>query len=401
MVNPTRPLDNDVDKSSSIPGKGKLLNVPAHLCIGIKFVDEFIVVVDKPNNLRSVPGHANELTTKPASKQTHNEDPSIGKQRRTGQQAWVAAIRTFADYAQHDNVVISHCLRNLATTVQTNEAIPRKWKPFLRYCRRNKRSLLKMKHELEEDEYREIYDKIVERQRPLLNLPEPTRHEQSVVGQLILLGYGHFNSSKSSSEASTSRQLFVVHRLDCETSGIMVLARDESSASILSRAWRERDNVKKEYLARVRDWPPYHQKNQRAGQIDEPLAPSDERLKWEVQQDGRPSLTLWKVIPEPEMDDADETRTKATVTLSLTPVTGRTHQLRIHCAHVGSGIEGDSLYGTDPVKWDHQSGNNRLLLHAYKLSFPHPTTGERMEFVSHPSWLSSREDMVVATLNPI
>lgn len=163
----------------------------------------------------------------------------------------------------------------------------------------------------------------------------------------------------------------------------MVFARDEQAASKLCQAWRERDQVSKIYLARVKNWPPFHKEKQLQGRIDAPLARSQERLKWKVATDGKPSTTLWRRFGSStaEANDSDS------VVLELTPLTGRTHQLRVHCAHVGSGIEGDSLYGDTIIEWNPRQVNAQVLcLHANKLSFPHPRSGERMEFMSAPSW---------------
>lgn len=153
-------------------------------------------------------------------------------------------------------------------------------------------------------------------------------------------------------------------------------------ASKLSCAWREQQ-VSKVYLARVKNWPPFHREKKRKGRIDMPMAPSDERLKWKIQADGKPSTTLWQVC-EPTANGDEES---GSVVLRLTPLTGRTHQLRVHCAAVGSGIEDDSLYGDSRVEWRPRQPDTRVLcLHAHKLSFPHPCTGEIVEFVSWPSW---------------
>jgi tRNA pseudouridine32 synthase / 23S rRNA pseudouridine746 synthase len=169
---------------------------------------------------------------------------------------------------------------------------------------------------------------------------------------------------------STSYELHFV-----QTSGLMVFARDCDSASGLCKAWRERDRVHKTYLARVTDWPPLGEH----GEINLALSPSDERLKWKVDPKGKRSQTLWKIT----------NRQAESTILALTPVTGRTHQLRIHCAEIGSGIEGDSLYGLNPVELADPTnpGGVSLCLHAHKLSLPHPTTGEQLEFTSFPGWL--------------
>jgi 23S rRNA-/tRNA-specific pseudouridylate synthase len=170
----------------------------------------------------------------------------------------------------------------------------------------------------------------------------------------------------------------------------MVVARNHDAASYLSRAWRERELVQKTYLAHVKHWPPYHQHRIHEGTIDTALAPSRvERIKWAVvpaADGGKECKTFWKVY-----QDLD----KEGIILELHPITGRTHQLRLHCAEVGSGIVGDSLYGDSPIAWlanDNQSIGGKssfgdraprtLRLHAHKLTFPRPKTGETITFES-------------------
>ena len=175
-----------------------------------------------------------------------------------------------------------------------------------------------------------------------------------------------------------------------KTSGIMVVARNQEAASYLCRAWRERELVQKTYLAHVKHWPPFHQHSVREGTIDIALAPSrTERIKWEaipVAEGGKECKTYWKLH-----QDFD----KEGIILELHPITGRTHQLRLHCAEIGSGIVGDSLYGDSPIAWfayDKQGtigkssvGNESpktLRLHAHKLTIPKPKTGEKITFES-------------------
>ncbi|EED95703.1 predicted protein [Thalassiosira pseudonana CCMP1335] len=203
---------------------------------------------------------------------------------------------------------------------------------------------------------------------------------------------GHASNSPDADDGSKSKyQLHVVHRLDCQTSGIMVVARNSTAASKLCHAWRERDIVQKTYLAYCQRWPPYHDEQLSEGTIDLPLAASrTERIKWEVRalEDGGKPLKS-ELTVERDNDNG--------VVLELKPITGRTHQLRIHCATIGSGIVGDSLYGDSPVEWfgdkpQHgqqtisQSDTQTLRLHAHKLVFPHPSTGSEVTFVSPKLW---------------
>ena len=175
----------------------------------------------------------------------------------------------------------------------------------------------------------------------------------------------------------------------------MVFAKNDKAAGKLCQDWRERDGVTKEYVALVQKWPPYHHGKLVEGTIDVPLAPSGERLKWKVvsseDSNGKQSTTKWKVIKERRIQLASQTAesTFDSLLLELVPVTGRTHQLRIHCAHVGSGIIGDSLYGTKRVEFNPErtDGDKNLHLHARKLQFRHPRTEEICSYSSNPNWL--------------
>ena len=154
-----------------------------------------------------------------------------------------------------------------------------------------------------------------------------------------------------------------VHRLDMGTSGLLILARGESMHKELSRAFRDR-LVDKRYIAVVQGIP----KNSK-GSIELPLIcdwPNRPRQKVDFDI-GKPSLTHYQVLES--APDGAWTR------VELEPVTGRSHQLRVHLASLGNPILGDELYG-DPQSAD------RLLLHASQLAFTHPVTGEALRFDS-------------------
>ncbi len=167
----------------------------------------------------------------------------------------------------------------------------------------------------------------------------------------------------------------VVHRLDQATSGLMVLARGAAAQRVLSMAFEQR-LVDKAYIAVVegclgRNGGPGGEPGteQDSGRIDLPLvADWPQRPRQKVDhQTGRPSLTLWQRLPGEEPEGGTRLR--------LVPVTGRTHQLRVHLAHVGHPIRGDALYAPAPLR------AARLLLHASELALPHPLTGERLRWV--------------------
>jgi tRNA pseudouridine32 synthase/23S rRNA pseudouridine746 synthase len=154
----------------------------------------------------------------------------------------------------------------------------------------------------------------------------------------------------------------VVHRLDMATSGLMVFARGAAAQRTLSMAFEAR-RVDKRYEAVVEGCVAGE-----AGEIDAPLAadwPNRPRQQVDIER-GKPSLTRWRVLQR----GPDTTR------LTLTPVTGRSHQLRVHLLHIGHPIRGDALYATAPLQAP------RLLLHATHLGFDHPTSGRPLSFDS-------------------
>jgi tRNA pseudouridine32 synthase/23S rRNA pseudouridine746 synthase len=147
----------------------------------------------------------------------------------------------------------------------------------------------------------------------------------------------------------------VVHRLDMATSGLLLMARGLSAQQHLSLAFAGR-RVHKHYTAVVlglmaADWP------------RRPLRIIDPAL-------GKPSQTRWRI----ESRDS----VAGTTQLLLKPLTGRTHQLRVHLQAIGHPIVGDALYGLE----EQPAQPGRLLLHASALSFAHPVTGESLHFTS-------------------
>ncbi|MDA8127197.1 MAG: RluA family pseudouridine synthase [Betaproteobacteria bacterium] len=165
----------------------------------------------------------------------------------------------------------------------------------------------------------------------------------------------------------------VVHRLDMATSGLMAMARGPAAQRALSKAFAARE-VQKRYVAVVAgrlEAPP-----EGWGTIDLPIVVDwpnrprrivDRRL-------GKPSLTRWRVLAH---DDA-----AGTTRVELEPVTGRSHQLRVHLRELGHPILGDALYAPSTV----QAQAGRLLLHAFSLGFAHPVTGKALVFGSQPSF---------------
>lgn len=156
----------------------------------------------------------------------------------------------------------------------------------------------------------------------------------------------------------------VVHRLDLDTSGILVLANSGLATSDLNRQFRER-TIGKEYEALV-----FGVMEQREGEVNAPMRPDpDNRPRQLIDfETGKPSLTRFEVIA---VEDGN-TRVR------LLPVTGRSHQLRVHMMHIGHSILGCDLYA-DEVAF---KAADRLCLHAKTLELDHPETGERMSFTA-------------------
>ncbi len=164
----------------------------------------------------------------------------------------------------------------------------------------------------------------------------------------------------------------VVHRLDMATSGIVLMARGIEAQRALSLAFEQR-RVHKRYTAVVNGVLPNTLPGNGWNTIDLPLL-----LDWLNRPrsivnhtQGKPSLTRWRLADPLPHDRPGTTR------LALEPVTGRSHQLRVHLQAIGHPIVGDPLYGAAPPE-----PAQRLLLHAEGIRFPHPATGEAMAFVA-------------------
>jgi tRNA pseudouridine32 synthase/23S rRNA pseudouridine746 synthase len=167
----------------------------------------------------------------------------------------------------------------------------------------------------------------------------------------------------------------VVHRLDMSTSGLVVMARGLEAQRALSRAFEQR-RVHKRYMAVVAGQLANPLPDNGWNTIDLPLA-----VDWVNRprskvclETGKPSLTRWR-LAEPQTPNG---YTGIGTRVELEPVTGRTHQLRVHLQASGHPIVGDALYATP----DQQALSKRLLLHADMLELPHPVTGQMLRFHS-------------------
>jgi 23S rRNA pseudouridine1911/1915/1917 synthase len=156
----------------------------------------------------------------------------------------------------------------------------------------------------------------------------------------------------------------IVHRLDKDTSGLMLIAKNDRAHLALSRALAQRE-IKKHYLAVVAG-----QMKEISGRYDGPIARSPrDRKKMAVVPGGRDALTCWRLVRQDEKS--------ALVLIRL--VTGRTHQIRVHFSSARHPVLGDPIYGHKGLP-----AAPRLMLHACALGFAHPVTQESMAFTAMP-----------------
>lgn len=172
---------------------------------------------------------------------------------------------------------------------------------------------------------------------------------------------------------ATGKMVHAAHRLDRPVSGAIVLAFDREILAALSRSFEERQ-VLKRYLAVVRGW------TDPAGEIDYPLKPPrDERRAGD---EARPALTCYERLATMELPvPVPPYATARYSLLSITPESGRRHQIRRHMKHISHHLAGDTSYG----KGEHNRlfrerfACDRLLLHSHVLGFRHPVSGEWVE----------------------
>ncbi len=175
----------------------------------------------------------------------------------------------------------------------------------------------------------------------------------------------------------------IVHRLDRDTSGVIVMGRDRESHRELSRQFQDRE-TEKTYHALVGGHP-----DEDTGEIDLPIRKDlDDAPRQMVDfEHGKASLTRWMVTSLGEIGYLDDALAAAAADprmpiarIELTPLTGRSHQLRLHLKSIGHPILGDDLYAPDPLR----SSVTRLCLHASRLDFTHPGDASPMSFRSAP-----------------
>jgi len=189
-------------------------------------------------------------------------------------------------------------------------------------------------------------------------------------GLLAVPGRG---ADKQDCLASRIQQQFpdalVVHRLDMATSGLMIFGRGAEMQRRLSQMFRLRE-VQKRYVAVVDG-----ELEPAIGEVNLPIRAdwSNRPLRKIDAESGKASLTRFRLLTHDEFTDTSR--------VELEPVTGRTHQLRVHMAAIGHPIVGDALYGVED-----DARGERLLLHASRLGFFHPYNGDLLTFLSESTF---------------
>lgn len=154
----------------------------------------------------------------------------------------------------------------------------------------------------------------------------------------------------------------IVHRLDKDTSGLLLVAKNDASQLALSEQLSAR-TMEKHYRALVEG-----NIREDSGRVEAAIARSKkDRKKMAVDPEGREAITEWTVLA----------RGNGVTLLDVHILTGRTHQIRVHTKHIGHPVCGDPIYGSPKG-----AKVPRLMLHAYSLAFTHPTTGERLTFTA-------------------
>lgn len=218
--------------------------------------------------------------------------------------------------------------------------------------------------------YRDEHLAVLDKPAGLTTHPAPGLAEGTLVHRLL----HHFPEIRVLDEQRPG----IVHRLDKDTSGLMVVALTSAARLALSEEFAER-RVSKAYLAVVHGRPRFE-----SGRIDAPIGrhPTRKTLMAVLDKGGRPARSDWRLVWA-------DPRGRASLLL-VRIHTGRTHQVRVHLAHIGHPLVGDAVYGPrEQAAWKARGGRlaglaPRQMLHAFRLAFEHPVTGERLHFYRRP-----------------
>lgn len=199
---------------------------------------------------------------------------------------------------------------------------------------------------------------VIDKPAGLVAHPAPSHHGETLVGWLR----AYLGPTRVQKFLDPDR-LGLVHRLDKDTTGVVIVAKTPLAQTALARQFQNRE-VQKIYHAIVEGVP-----KSEKGIISAPIGRSEKnRARMIVSGAGRPSETTFSVL---------ESLQEVSL-MQLLPKTGRTHQIRVHCAAIGHPIVGDTAYGAK-ARWAEEFGVRRPLLHAESLEFKHPKTGKTLK----------------------
>ena len=175
----------------------------------------------------------------------------------------------------------------------------------------------------------------------------------------------------------------IVHRLDQDTSGVMIIAKSQAAMDSLTRAFSSHANIRKRYLALVHGVPVPAE-----GRIENLIgrSPRDRKKMAIVEKNGKNAITIYRTLstmPKPLREGFREPGAKVSL-VECDILTGRTHQIRVHMAYLGCPIVGDATYGRHAADRTMNPPPERQYLHAWKLDIRHPVTGESMCFEAPP-----------------
>ena len=242
--------------------------------------------------------------------------------------------------------------------------------------------------------YADEYIMVVDKPAGMLSVPGKAESVRSEFSDSANISVEEYFANNSKLKIQNSKFLKAAHRLDMDTSGLLVLARTEEAYVELQRQFASRETVKR-YEAVLSGVPTQNSKLKTQNSSAQPsgcleaislplIADINDRPRQRVDMEhGKPALTLYNIVEVRAVDAntavAYTTKKvdKGRTLIHLYPKTGRTHQLRVHCAHplgLACPILGDPLYGIERA--------DRMYLHAAELTFRHPVMGETMHFLS-------------------
>ena len=174
----------------------------------------------------------------------------------------------------------------------------------------------------------------------------------------------------------------IVHRLDQDTSGLVVVAKTQAAMDALAKAFSDHKSVEKTYLAVCRGRPRLD-----AGRIETLIGrhPVDRKRMAIVERNGKRAVTHWRVLSDGDVSAVIGRQCAVRRGLSVVECrieTGRTHQIRVHMASLGCPVAGDAVYGKPSMDRRMDPPPARQMLHAWKLCLRHPVTREEMSFTA-------------------